>query len=1071
MIGHIISWSLGNRLFVVVAGILLMAWGGWQAANTPVDVFPDLTAPTVTVITEAHGMAPTDVEHLVTFPVETAMNGAPGVRRVRSNTKTGLSVVIVEFAWGSDPWRVRQIVSERLQQARSALPPDIPAPVMLPAASIMGEILFIALTSPVHDGLALRQTADQTLRRRLLAVPGVAEVINIGGDERQYQVTLNPERLGAHGVTVDQVLQALRDGNQNAAAGFLVAGGQEYLLQGIGRIQTLDDIGATVVTRRGGLPVLIRDVATLAVGPALKRGDGAHNGRPAVILGIQKQPGANTLELTERLDATLAGIQAGLPQGMRIERHIFRQADFIRVSIDNLNRALLEGAVLVVLIVFAFLLSGRATAISLIAIPLSLVAAVLTLQAMGATLNTMTLGGMAIALGALVDDAIIVVENIVRRLRESKAWARANASDADLKPAAAGGPSQNRDRPAARQVNPLHLVYEATREIQGSIVFATLIIMLVFLPLFFLSGVEGRLMAPLGLAYVVSLAASLLVAITVTPVLAALWLPHSRTVRAAREARFVLALKAGYRRLLDMALDHWRAVVGASLAALVVALLALSLAGRAFLPDFNEGTLTISMATLPGTSLEESSRLGRMVDRILLSHPEVVSAARRTGRAAGDPHAMDISASEIEVTLKLGERAKDDFLAALRRDFAQVPGTQIIVGQPISHRIDHMLSGSRSNIAIKIFGDDLNELRRLTREIKAATQTVPGAVDVTDEQQTDIPHLVMRFDRQALARHGLSVREVAEAVEAAFSGLKATQVREGQAAFDLVVRYDPAARASVEAVRATLITTPDGARLPLSALAEIRHDLAPYFISRENAQRKMVVMANVAGRDLASVVADIRQAVAARVQLPIGYHVEYGGQFESAETAARTLAILGVLVVVGVFLMLFVAFQGARDALLVMLNLPLAMIGGVIGVFAGGGVLSVASIIGFITLFGIATRNGVMLIAHIHHLVEKEGVDDAREAVRRGAEERLVPILMTALAAGLALVPLALAAGEPGSEIQSPMAVVILCGLLSSTLLNMLVVPALYLRFGAIHQRLATPGMPLRRAADGISTD
>jgi CzcA family heavy metal efflux pump len=1028
MIGHIISWSLRNKLFVVVAGILLMAWGGWQAANTPVDVFPDLTAPTVTVVPEAHGMAPTDVENLVTFPVETAMNGAPGVRRVRSNTKTGLSVVIVEFEWGSDPWLVRQIVSERLQQARSALPPDIPAPSMMPAASIMGEILFIALTSPspgAHAGLALRQTADQTLRRRILAVPGVAEVINIGGDERQYQVSLNPERLSAFGVTADQVIQALRDGNQNASAGFLVAGGQEYLIQGIGRIQVLNDIGDTVVTRRGGQPVRVSDLATVDIGPALKRGDGAHNGKAAVILGIQKQPGANTLELTERLDTTLEGIQAGLPKGMKIERHIFRQADFINISIHNLNKALIEGAVLVVLIVFAFLFSGRA---------------------MGATINTMTLGGMAIALGALVDDAIIVVENIVRRLRE------------------------NALKPVEQRAHSLHLVFEATREIQGSIVFATLIIMLVFLPLFFLSGVEGRLMAPLGLAYVVSLAASLGVAITVTPVLSALLLPYSKIVREAKEPRFIHALKAGYHKVLDRALDHWKVVVGASVAALIVALASLGFAGRAFLPDFNEGTLTISMATLPGTSLEESSRLGSMVDQILLSHPEVVSSARRTGRASGDPHAMDISASEIEVTLKLGERSKEDFLAALRHDFASVPGTQIIIGQPISHRIDHMLSGSRSNIAIKIFGDDLNELRRLTQEIKAVAQTVPGAVDVTDEQQTDIPHLAIRFDRQALARQGLSVREVAEAIEAAFFGLTASQVREGQAAFDLVVRYDPAARASVEAVRATLITTPDGARVPLSALADIRNDLAPYSISRENAQRKMVVMANVAERDLASVVADIQKAVAERVKLPTGYHVEYGGQFESAEAAARTLAILGVVVVVGVFLMLFVAFHTARDALLVMINLPLALIGGVIGVFASGGVLSVASIIGFITLFGIATRNGVMMIAHIHHLVEKEGVRDAREAVKRGAEERLVPILMTALAAGLALVPLALAAGEPGSEIQSPMAVVILFGLMSSTLLNMLVVPALYLRFGAIRQILANPGMPHRRAVESIDT-
>jgi CzcA family heavy metal efflux pump len=953
---------------------------------------------------------------------------------VRSNTKIGLSVVTVEFEWGTDLYLARQIVAERLQLARASLPADIPAPAMAPAASIMGEILFIALGSDRHDGMALKNTAEQVIKRRVLAVPGVAEVLPIGGDTRQFQVTLDPERLASYGLTVDEVVKALRDANQNSSAGFMVEGGQEYLIQGLGRIEVLDDISATVVARRNGIPVLVRHVANVDIGPAPKRGTGSHNGKPAVVLGIQKQPGANTLELTDRLDATLAEIQAGLPPGMKIERHIFRQADFIRVSVDNLTKALIEGAVLVVAIVFAFLLSARATAISLVAIPLSLVAAILAMKAMGASINTMTLGGMAIALGALVDDAIIVVENIVRRLRESRA------------------------KPTEQQAHPLRLVYEATREIQGSIVFATLIIMLVFLPLFFLSGVEGRLMAPLGLAYVVSLAASLGVAITVTPVLAALLLPTSKTVRESVEPRFIHDLKAGYRRMLDGTITRWKTIASISVATLAAALVALSFAGRAFLPDFNEGTLTVGMATLPGTSLEESDRLGQMVEAILLSHPEVVATARRTGRAEGDPHAMDVSASEMEVTLKMGERSKEDFLAALRADFASVPGTQIVVGQPISHRIDHMLSGSRSNIAIKIFGPELDELRRLTQAVKGIAQAVPGAVDVTDEQQTDIPFLTLRFQRDALAQHGLSIREVSEAIEAAFTGLPVNRVQQGQASYDLVLRFDPSNRANVDAVRATLITTASGARLPLSALADIRNDRAPYSISRENVQRKMVVMANVAGRDLASVVADLRSRVAEQVTLPAGYHIEFGGQFESAEAAARTLLWLGAAVTVGIFLLLYIAFRTARDALLVMLNLPLAMIGGVIGVFAAGGVLSVASIIGFITLFGIATRNGVMMISHIHHLVEHEGVQDAAEAVKRGAEERLVPILMTALAAGLALVPLALAMGEPGSEIQAPMAVVILCGLLSSTLLNMIVVPALYLRFGAIGPLLKQGG-------------
>ena len=1044
MIGHIIAWSLRNKLFVVLAGVLLLGWGGWQAARTPVDVFPDLTAPAVTVVTEAHGMAPSDVESLVTFPIETALNGAPGVRRVRSATKIGLAVVTVEFAWGTDLYQARQVVAERLQLARATLPPDIPAPAMTPAASIMGEILFIALASEQHDGMALKTTAEQVLKRRLLAVPGVAEVLPIGGDSKQFQVTVKPERLADYGLSLQDVMQALRDGNENASAGFYVESGQEYLIQGLGRIGTIDDIGDTVVALRGGQPVLVRHVAEVGIGAAPKRGVGSHNGRAAVVLGIQKQPGANTLELTDRLDRTLEEIQSGLPAGMKIERHIFRQADFIRISINNLLAALAEGSVLVIGIVFAFLLSARATAITLLAIPLSLVAAILAMKALGATINTMTLGGMAIALGALVDDAIIVIENIVRRLRE-------NLAQPEGERQAAG-----------------HVVFAATKEIQGSIVFATLIIMLVFTPLFFLSGVEGRLMVPLGFAYVVSLAASLAVAITVTPVLAALLLPRSRIVVDNVEPRFIHALKAGYRRLLEHTLTRWRSVAAISAGALLLALVALAFAGRAFLPDFNEGTLTVGTATLPGTALEESDRLGQTVEQILLSHPEVIATARRTGRAEGDPHAMDVSASEMEVTLKMGERSKEDFLAALRVDLAGVPGTQIVIGQPISHRIDHMLSGSRSNIAVKIFGPDLAELRRLTGAIKAVAQGVPGTVDVSDEQQSDIPFLSLHFKRDALARHGLSVREVAETVEAAFSGVAIGRVQQGQAAYDLAVRFDPAHKASLDALRATLVATPAGARLPLSALAEVRNERAPYFITRENVQRKMVVMANVAGRDLAGVVDDIRRQVAAKVPLPAGYHVEYGGQFESAEEAGRTLVLLGIGVTVGIFLLLFVAFHSVRDALLVMLNLPLAAIGGVIGVFVAGGVLSVASIIGFITLFGIATRNGVMMIAHIHHLIEHEGVCDAAEAVRRGAEERLVPILMTALAAGLALVPLALAAGQPGSEIQSPMAVVILFGLASSTLLNMLVVPALYLRFGAVRRELASGRIARRRASDVV---
>jgi CzcA family heavy metal efflux pump len=1030
MIAPTIKWSLGNRLFVVVGALLLLLWGGYEAVRMPVDVFPDLTAPTVTVVTEAQGMAPKEVETLVTIPIESAINGAAGIRRVRSNTSVGLSLIYAEFEWGTDIYQARQIITEKLQTVREALPPDVAAPVLAPVASIMGEILFIGLHSDRHDQMELKTTADWVIRRRLLAVPGVAEVIPYGGETRQFQVLLQPERLAAYGIGLDEVTQALRQTNRNSSAGFYTEGGQEYLIQGLGRVRSTDEIGQTLVAMRGGEPVLVRHLAEVRIGPAPVRGTAAHNGQPAVVLGIQKQPGANTLELTRRLDQVLAELQSSLPEGMRIEDRIFRQADFISVSIANLLAALRDGVVLVIAIVFLFLASARATAITLLAIPLSLVAAILVLKAMGGTINTMTLGGMAIALGALVDDAIIVVENIVRRLRE------------------------NQRLPHEAQGGVIRVVFEATREIQGSIVFATLIIMLVFLPLFFLSGVEGRLMQPLGLAYVVALAASLLVALSVTPVLSSLFLPRSRVIVGGHETRLVRGLKAVYAKVLDATIRRWRTIAILSFSGLAVTALALALAGRAFLPDFNEGSLTISAVTLPGTSLEQSQQLGLRVERILLSHPEVVATSRRTGRAELDPHAQGVHSSEVEVTLNMGERSKEAFLDALRDDFKTLPGMNIVIGQPISHRIDHMLSGARANIAVKVFGRDLYELRRIAEQVKRIAQTVPGAVDVAVEQQADIPFLSVRFKRETIARHGLSVGEVAEAIETAFYGRTVSRVLEGEASFDLVVRYESGVLDDFERLRSTLITTPTGARLPLHALAEVRRDRGPNAISRENVQRKITVMLNVAGRDLGGVVNEIRQRVAMELALASGYHLEYGGQFESAEQASRTLTLLGGVVIVAIFLLLFVAFHSARDALLVMLNLPLALMGGVAGMYLSDGVLSVATLVGFITLFGIATRNGVMLIAHIHNLVRTQLESDPLQAVRRAAIERLVPILMTALAAGLALVPLALSAGEPGSEIQAPMAVVILWCLLSSTLLNMVVVPALYLRFGAAVRRV-----------------
>lgn len=1026
LIARLIRWSLDNRLFVFVAALLLMAWGAWQTTRMPVDVFPDLTAPTVTVVAEAHGMSPTEVESLITFPIETALNGSPGVRRVRSSTTVGLAVITVEFGWGVEAREARQVVAEKLQMARAALPPDLPPPQMAPAASVMGEIMFVALTSDRASAADLKTTADWVVRRRLLAVPGVAEVLTIGGDEKQYQVTLKPERLAAYGITVDQVLKAVRDSNQNAAAGFYQENGQEYLIQGLGRLQKPEDIGETVVALAGGQAVLVRHLGDVGVGVGVVRGTASHNGKPAVVFAIQKQPGVNTLELTRRLDDSFASLKTSLPAGMTIETRIFRQSDFIERALDNLLSALRDGVILVVAIVFAFLLSWRATAVTLVALPLSLMVAVLILHALGASLNTMTLGGLAIALGALVDDAIIVVENIMRRLRQSLSI------------------------PEAARVPVRRVVFEATREIQGSIVFATLIIMLVFVPIFFLTGVEGRLLAPLGFAYVVALSASLLVAITVTPVLAERFLPTDPKVLVHHEPRLITQMKAWYERTLSVLLPRWQLVAGVSGVALVLSLAALLGGGRTFLPDFNEGSLTVSVTTLPGTSLAESNRMAQRVEAILLAQPEVVATARRTGRAPADPHAQEIYASEIETTLAMKARDKTELLAALRADFASLSGMNVVIGQPISHRIDHMLSGTRANIAIKLFGPDLHELRQLGETVKGIAAAVPGAVDVALEQQADIPFITIRFRRDAIARHGLSIREVADAVETAFAGTAVSKILEGQATFDLVVRFDPAVRDSFEAMQSTLITTASGARVPLSALAEVSRDRGPNLVSRENVQRKIVVMANVADRDLSGVVEDIRTRVERGVTLPTGYYIEYGGQFESAREATRTLTALGLVVMAGIFMLLYLAFRSTRDALVVMLNLPLALIGGVVGMYVVGGVLSVATLIGFITLFGIATRNGVMLVSHIRHLAYAEGVHDARSAVLRGASERLVPILMTALAAGLALVPLALAAGEPGSEIQAPMAVVILFGLLSSTALNMFVVPSLYLRFGEV---------------------
>ena len=1024
MIDGIIHWSLHNRLFVITGSLLLLLWGATEAFKMPVDVFPDLTAPTVTVLTEAHGMAPEEVETLITFPVETALNGASGVRRVRSSTSVGISVVWVEFDWGSDIYRARQIVSEKLQLVRSSLPPEIEPPVMAPISSIMGEIMFVSLTSETHSPLDLKTAADWVIRRRVLAVPGVSQVIPMGGETKQFQVLVKPSRLASYGIALHQVVQALQMTNQNTSAGFYHHGGQEYLIHGLGRVRDLEDIRNAEILLRNGEPVLVKHIADVEIGPALKRGEGAHNGREAVIIGIQKQPDINTLELTAQLDSVLEDIQATLPKGMALNRHIFRQADFIEVAIANVFGALRDGALLVVLIVFLFLASWRATGITVLAIPMSLVVAVIAMKLLGATINTMTLGGMAIAIGALVDDAIIDVENVTRRLR------------------------QNAGLETPRPI--LTVVFEASKEIRVSIVFATAIIVLVFLPLFFLSGVEGRLLQPLGFAYIISLAASLVTALTLTPVLCSLYLSKSKSVKKGGEVAVVRWLKTVYRPVLTATIHRWKSISVLSLLLLIAALVMLGFMGRAFLPNFNEGTLTISAVTLPGTSLAESDKMGGLVEAIILRQPEVVSTARRTGRAELDEHAQGVNAAEIDVNLEMKERGKEEFLDQLRQELSRVPGMNIVIGQPISHRIDHMLSGTRANIAVKIFGPDLVELRRLAGQVQSHMEGVSGVVDLSLEQQTDIPLLQIKFKRTTIARYGLKIQDVAEAIETAFVGQKVSRILDGQAAFDLMVRMDESVLTDLDHIRGMLVSTPLGAQVPLHNLADIRKDRGPNMISRENVQRKIVVMCNVAGSDVTSVVEEIRRSVKDSVSLPVGYHIEYGGQFESAADASKTLLTVGLGVVVGIFLLLFMALGSGRDAMLVMVNLPLALIGGVVGVHLTGGILSVASIIGFITLFGIATRNGILLVSHIHHLMEKEGVTDLLAAVTQGAMERLSPILMTALSAGLALVPLALKAGQPGGEIEAPMAVVILCGLLSSTILNIIVVPALYLRFGSL---------------------
>lgn len=1027
MVDALIRWSLLNRLVVLVAAVLLLAFGIDRIANMPVDVLPDVTAPTVTVIAEASGMAPGDIEQTITLPIESALNGATGVRRVRSATSEGISVINADFDWDIGLLEARQIVSERLQIVATELPAEADPPTIGPMTSVMGDILFVGLTSNGEvSPMELRTLADWTIGRRLLAVPGVAQVVALGGELKQYQVLLMPRRLDAYGLAAEDVARALEDANENMPAGFLWEGGTEQLITGIGRIRSIDDISGTFVAMRDGVPIRVGDVAQVQLGAATKRGMGGVNGEDGVVIGIRKQPNVNTLAITAQVQRVLADVATTLPDGVVLHDELFRQADFIDVAVRNVSAALRDGAILVVLIVLLFLASGRATFITATAIPLSLVVAALVLDRLGVGLNTMTLGGMAIAVGALVDDAIIDVENVARRLRLNAAL------------------------PQGERQPVFTVVFDASKEVRRSIVFATFIIVLVFVPLFFLPGIEGRLLQPLGAAYTVALLASLVVALTVTPALCSLLLPNSKMVREHVEPRAVRWLKVRYDGALRRVAHHWKLLTAASVALLVAAGVALSFAGRSFLPPFNEGALTIAISTPPGTSLEESERVGRQVEALLLNFPEVRSTARRTGRAENDEHTQPVSSSEVEVRLRPTERSKEAFLAELREQFSGLTGVQLTIGQPIEHRIEHLVSGSTTNIAVKVFGNDLTQMRQVASRIEAEMRQVPGVVDLAIEPITMVPFISVNFNRRALARYGLSIHEVADEIATAFQGRAVTKVYEGSASFDLVVRYDRADVNSFESVLETRIETPIGARVPLHALAKIERSLGPNAIKRESVQRRVVVMANVADRDIGSVVEEIRARIDRNVAMPDGMHVELGGQFENAASTARQLALLGLLVLIGIAVLLTVALRSVRDATLVLVNLPFAVIGGVVGVFLADGAVSIASLIGFITLFGIATRNGIMLVTHIQHLATEEGVRDPIEMVCRGAVERLIPILMTAISAAFGLLPLALALGAPGSEIQAPMAIVILCGLVTSTALNLIVVPALYLRFGKV---------------------
>lgn len=1019
MLNNIIKFSLNNKFFVLLCAVVLMIVGYRTASNMDVDVFPDLTAPTVVVMTDAHGMASEEVERLVTFPIETAMNGATDVRRVRSASSQGFSFVWIEFDWGTDIFKARQIVSEKLITVNTQMPLGVGQPTLAPQSSVMGEMFFLGLQADSTSLMDLRTIADWNVKPMLLATGGVSQVTIIGGDYKQYQVLADPYKMKYYGVSMSELANVVKGISQNSTGGTVRQYGNEFTVRGIARTSDVEAMGNSFIKARNGKPVRIDDVAEVKIGSAVKMGYAAENAKPAVIISVSKQPNANTVDLTRRIEANLATLQKTLPPDVRLDTKIFRQADFIETSVTNVQNALIEGAIFVILILFLFLGSFRTTIISLLAIPISLLGAIIVMKLLGLNINTMSLGGMAIAIGVLVDDAIINVENAYKRLR------------------------QNRLLPNEERKTAFTVVFEASKEMQASILNATLIIIVAFLPLFFLSGMEGRMLIPLGIAFIVSLFISLVVAMTLTPLLCKMLLSDDAYLDKNKKDKWLTRnLTFYYQKSLDWALVHKRLVVLSSVGLFVISLILYSTMGSSFLPEFNEGSLTLSVICKPGTSLEESNRLGNLVETELLSIPEIATTARRTGRGELDEHSQTVNSAEIDVSFTLKDRSRDEFLSDVRTKIAGIPGIAATVGQPLGHRIDHMISGTRANIAIKVFGTDLNKMFSIGNEIKSTIAGIEGLVDVNVDQQVEIPQIQIRANRDMLAQYGITIEQFNEFIDIAFGGEKLSDIYEGQRSFDLVLRLNQDYTETIDGIRSALIDTYDGKKVPLEQVADIVSVSGPSSISRENVQRKVVVSANVSGRDIKSVVQDIQKKVNDKISFPEGYRVEYGGQFESQEKASKTLLITSILAILIIFLLLFQEFKNFKLAGVVLLNLPLALIGGVFSIYFTSGVLSIPAIIGFITLFGIATRNGILLITNYQRL-QNQGIS-LYETVTRGSSDRLNAILMTALTAALALIPLALRGNLSGNEIQSPMAKVILGGLLTSTLLNIFIVPIVY---------------------------